>query len=165
MVSKAMRTRGRSGKAPRHVRLYHWMLGSAAWQSLSPNARAVYVEIAARYAGPASNNGRIPYSVRDARSMSIGKTAAALALAQLQDRGFIAPVTKGAFSLKLCKATEWRLTEFPCDVTKLDATKDFMKWRPEIQNAVPVVRLTVLPRGPLGPYGETAVTKSARFGA
>jgi hypothetical protein len=69
---------GRSDKAARHVRPYHTMLKTPAWKSLTANARAIYVEIASRYGGPGSNNGRIPYSVRDAaNSLKIGKTTAA----------------------------------------------------------------------------------------
>jgi DNA-binding transcriptional MocR family regulator len=123
-------------KAARHVRLYHWMMGSAAWKGLSGNQRAIYVEMAARYNG--FNNGRIPYSVREAaNSLGIGKSTAARDLAVLRERGFIVPTTKGAFSLKVRHATEWRLTEFSSDVRPAMATKDFTHWSPEIQNAVP----------------------------
>ena len=121
---------GRSGKSARHVRLYHYMLESEAWKSLTANARAIYLEIAARYAGPSSNNGRIPYSVGEAAaSLKISRATACRALQQLQDRGFIAVVKRGAFSLKTKHASEWRLTEFPCDVSGDLSTKDFMKWR------------------------------------
>jgi hypothetical protein len=48
----------------RYVKLRYWLLNSQAWNSLSGNARALYVELAQRYNG--SNNGRIPYSVREA---------------------------------------------------------------------------------------------------
>jgi hypothetical protein len=51
------------------------MLKSSAWKSLTANARAIYIEMASRYGGPGSNNGRIPYSVRDAaKSLKIGKS-------------------------------------------------------------------------------------------
>jgi hypothetical protein len=60
-------------KESRHVRLYHWFLKSEAWRSLSPNARALYLEIVERYNG--SNNGRIGFSIRDAaEALHIGKT-------------------------------------------------------------------------------------------
>jgi hypothetical protein len=120
--------KSRTGKSPRHVRLYHYMLQSKAWLSLSPNARAIYIEIVSRYAGV--NNGRIPYAVRDAASaLRIGTATASRALNELQQRGFIVPVTKGAFSLKKRHATEWRLTEFTCDVSNAAfPTKEFMKW-------------------------------------
>jgi hypothetical protein len=115
-------------KTPRHIRLYHWMMDSAALHDLSAIDRAIYCEIAKRYAG--SNNGRIPYSAREgAVELRIGKTTAWRALQSLQDHGFIVAVTKGAFSLKMRHATEWRLTEFACDVTGALATKEFMRWR------------------------------------
>jgi hypothetical protein len=119
-------------RAPRHVRLYHYMLNSAAWHDLNAVERAIYIEIAKRYAGPGSNNGRIPYSVREAAAeLKIGTATASRALGKLVDHGFIVPVTKGAFSRKVRHATEWRLTEFPCDVTNtLIGTKEFMRWQP-----------------------------------
>jgi hypothetical protein len=62
---------GRSKKAARHVRLYHWMMQRAAWKSLNANQRALYVEMAARYNG--SNNGRIHFSAREAaKAVHIG---------------------------------------------------------------------------------------------
>jgi DNA-binding transcriptional regulator YhcF (GntR family) len=131
--------KGRHTREKRHVRLYHWLMQTNAWRSLDATGRAIYIEIAARYAGPGSNNGRIPYSVRDAaKTLKIGKSTAARALKQLQERGFIVAITKGAFSRKLKHATEWRLTEFPCDITHDLATKEFARWSPEIQKAVPM---------------------------
>ena len=127
-----MRKRNKREPSPRHVRLYHYMTNSRAWHDLSAVARAIYIEIAKRYAGVGSNNGRIPYSVREAAAeLKIGTATASRALGALVDHGFIVPVTKGAFSRKIRHATEWRLTEFPCDVTNtLTATKDFMRWEP-----------------------------------
>ena len=63
MVQRSGIPRDRQG---RHVRLMEYMLASAAWQSLDTVARALYVEMARRYRGPNSNNGKIPYSVREA---------------------------------------------------------------------------------------------------
>jgi hypothetical protein len=59
----------------------------------------------------------------------------------LQDRGFIVEVTKGAFSRKIRHATEWRLTEFSCDLTDALPTRDYSRWPQKIQNTVPVARL------------------------
>jgi hypothetical protein len=147
-------------KESRHVRLYHWVMNSEAWRSLSPNARALYVEIAARYHG--TNNGRIPFSVREAaEALHIGKNAAAAAFKELQDRGFLVIAKTSAFSLKSKTATEWRLTEFPCDVTNAHSTKDFMRWTPE-KNTVPVVGLTVPVAGQYGTCGGTVVAKMSR---
>ena len=131
--------KGRNTGDSRHVRVYHWLMQTVAWRSLNATARAIYIEIAARYRGPGSNNGCIPYSVREAaESLSIGKTTASRALERLQQRGFIVAMKKGAFSLKVRHATEWRLTEFPCDMTHALATKEFTRWSPEIQNTVPL---------------------------
>jgi len=55
--------RNRRVDAP-HVRLYHWLLNSSAYLSLSSQARAVLVEIAQAYNG--TKNGRIGLSVRRA---------------------------------------------------------------------------------------------------
>jgi DNA-binding transcriptional regulator YhcF (GntR family) len=129
-MSKRNRT-GRGGKTARHIRLYHYMTDSAAWHDLSAVARAIYCEIAKRYAGDGSNNGRIPYSIRQAAAeLRIGPATASRGLRELQTHGFIVSVTKGAFSLKKRHATEWRLTEFPCDLTRAIASKDFMRWQP-----------------------------------
>jgi hypothetical protein len=45
-------------------------------------------------------------------------------------------VTKGAFSRKSPHASEWRLTFNTCDVTGKLASKAFMRWGREKQNAV-----------------------------
>lgn len=154
---------GRSKRAPRHVRLYHWMMDTAAWQSLSGNQRAIYVEMAARYMG--RNNGRIPYSVREAaESLHIGKSTAARDLAVLRERGFIIPMKKGAFSLKRRHATEWRLTEFSCDVTPAMPTKDFTRWSPKIQNTVPPLNSTVPRVRPNDACSGTAPRKNSAHG-
>jgi hypothetical protein len=154
---------GRSTKAPRHVRLYHWLMATTAWRSLRGNQRAIYVDIAARYNG--SNNGLIPYSVREAAdSLRIGKSTAANDLRVLQERGFIVPVTKSAFSYKLRRATEWRLTEFPCDVTHAAPTKDFAGWASGIQNTVSLMGPTVPVAGPNGTYNGTMQRKNGSDG-
>src|ERR1044071_5672528 len=156
------RQRGRD-KVPRHVRLYHWILETPAWRSLSANARAIYIEIASRYAGV--NNGRISYSVREAAdALHIGKTTAALAMGELVQQGFIVAREKGAFSLKKRHATEWRLTEFDCDVTKERASKDFMRWALVEKKPVPETGLSVPETGPVGTCSGTDVAKTSRNG-
>jgi hypothetical protein len=142
------------------------MMKSAAWQSLSATGRAIYIEMAARYAGIGTNNGRIPYSVRDAaEALKIGKSTAARELEALQDRGFIVATRKGAFSLKTDRhSTEWRLTEFPSDVCPTLSTKAFMSWTPEKQNTVPVVGRVVPLQVPCGPATGTDDAKMSRYG-
>jgi hypothetical protein len=129
-------------KKERYVMLRYWLLKSQAWNSLSGNARALYVEIARRYNG--SNNGRISYSTREAgQSLHISPCTAGRLLRVLQDRGFIVCTKRGAFSLKTTKdASEWALTEYDCDHPPAHATKDFMRWQPE------GVDIDTLNRGP-----------------
>jgi hypothetical protein len=101
------------------------MLGSNAWKALSANARATYIEISQRFMG--TNNGRIPYSVREAAAaLRIGTATASRAFKELERYGFIVAVTKGAFSLKKRHATEWLLTEHAND--RGIATKTFMSF-------------------------------------
>ena len=72
----------------RYVKLRYWLLNSQAWNSLSGNARALYVELAQRYNG--SNNGRIPYSVREAvRALHVSKATVSRLFRGLEDHGFI----------------------------------------------------------------------------
>jgi hypothetical protein len=117
-------------KADRHVRLYHWMMRSPAWKGLPGLSRALYVELAKHYNG--SNNGKIGYSARQAaEDLNITPGTASRHFRILTKRGFIEPMKKGAFSLKERHATEWRMTEFLCDVTGKPPTKDFMRWQPD----------------------------------
>jgi hypothetical protein len=105
-------------------------LQSRAWRSLPCVARALYLELATRYNG--HNNGRISYSVREgAKALKVTKDTVGRMLKLLQERGFIVCTKRGAFSLKVSReASEWRLTEYDCDIIPQHATKDFMRWQP-----------------------------------
>jgi hypothetical protein len=110
----------------RYVRLTHRIMKTEAWRSLDGNARAIYIEITARYHG--NNNGRIGFSARQAgEAIQVSKATAARAMIVLQERGFIVAVTKGRFN-RLRHSSEWRLTEFRCDVTGQPASRDFDLW-------------------------------------
>ena len=61
---------------------------------------------------------------------------AGIAFQELIELGFIRVSKPSGFSVKHRAATEYRLTEFTCDVTGELATKEFAKWKPEIQNTV-----------------------------
>ena len=136
------------------------MTGSSAWRSLDAVDRAIYIEMASRYGGPGSNNGRITYSVREAAdALRIGKATACRSLRRLFEHGFIVATRKGHFDRKYRHASEWRLTEFGCDVTGGLATKDFMRWQPKTQNPVPIGNRAVSVVEPNGSYGETVVPK------
>ena len=111
-----------------------WLLRSIAWRSLSPQCRALYVELAQRYNG--SNNGEISMSVREAaRLVNIAKDTATKCFRELEAKGFIRRNQCGSFNYKLRHATTWTLTEH--DLDGQTATKDFMRWRQENSEAGP----------------------------
>jgi hypothetical protein len=150
-------------KHERYVKLRYWLLDSAAWQSLPGGACALYVKMAQRYNG--SNNGRIPFSVREAMKYLLDV---------LQDRGFIVCTRRGAFSLKTRReASEWRLTEYDNDVITEYATKEFMRWHPpeakespsEFKTRFTPVNHTVRPREPYGSPRDTVRPKKGRNGS
>ena len=92
-----------------HVRLYRWMLEFACLSVVTCAARAVLIEIARGHDG--MNNGRLGLSIRRASDRcNIARGTAQRAFLELQERGFIDCMTKGAFSRKALHATEWRLT-------------------------------------------------------
>ena len=124
---KDVRARGR------FVSLTERMLASPAWQALDGNSRALYVELARRYRGPNSNNGKIPYSVREAaKALNVGRSTAQRCFEQLIELGFIKVSKRSGFSMKGRVATEWLLTEFADDTVGIytQPTKDFMRWTP-----------------------------------
>jgi hypothetical protein len=109
----------------RHIRLHHYLLKTSAWLGLSAGARAVYVQIALRYNG--SNNGRIAYSVREAAAeCRLNKNTVSRTFQELTDGGFIEETRHGALSRKTRVASEWRLTEYRCDLTGSLPSKLFM---------------------------------------
>ena len=148
------RKKGGSGKEARHIRLYHLMMKTPAWQSLSCVARCVYLEIEKRYGGLGSNNGKIHYSVRDGQTaLHVCKTSIAKALKELQERGFIVCMIPGGFNRKNRRASEWRLTSHPSDISSDFSTNEFMRWQPEGSGCAPEIQNTVPLRGPDVPPG------------
>lgn len=126
--------KGRS-TTERFVSLPHYMLQSAAWRSLSPVARCVFLELAAIYNG--GNNGFIALSTRDAAERtSCSKDTAARAFAELTGKGFIDCCARGHFDRKSPHASEYRLTLYSCDRTGQRASKAFMSWREEWSKSV-----------------------------
>src|SRR5688572_2824868 len=98
-MSKRRLANGRNDGPVRYVRLDHYMLKTEAWKALGAVPRAILIEIKFRYNG--TNNGRIPYSIREAAAaLKIGKSTAGEAFDALQAKGFIAAVNKGTFHRK-----------------------------------------------------------------
>ena len=125
--------RGRSVARDSHARFYFWEWQSPAFQSLSPAARCLLLELKMLHTG--RNNGSLFLSVREAaRRIGIGKNQAAQAFAGLQDRGFIRANVVGAFNLKAGArrgmATSWVLTEYPVGDAMGAGSRDFMRWTP-----------------------------------
>jgi hypothetical protein len=127
--------KGRSKFEP-HIRLHRGVTNSAAWKSLSCEARCLLIEIWTRNNG--QNNGCIAYSHREARqALRVGNRKTQAAFRELQDRGFIIARTKGSFDWKSGRATEWEITAEPCD-DRL-AKRLYRDW-PKKQNTVPILR-------------------------
>jgi hypothetical protein len=108
-----------------------------------------------RYNG--QNNGNISFSVREGAEMfNVGKTTVSRSLGRLTAREFAFPTKKGAFSLKVRHATEWRLADYPAH--GVGETKEFMRWsRLKNRNTVPTVGLMVPFQVPNGTSRETDV--------
>lgn len=114
----------RKAKFEPHVRLYQHEHQSKAYQSLSPEARALLFEFRALYQG---KENRVFMSVREMmRRVGVGRHRAEHARGELLDRGFIRMVKIGSFSRKQRHATEYILTNEPLD--NKPATKEFMRW-------------------------------------
>lgn len=115
---KAHMDRSGRSKGESHIRLHRGVYGSAAWKSLSCEARCALIEVWQRHDG--FNNGRIGCSHREIRgALRIGSRKVTQALKELQERGFLIIRTKGAFDFKVGagegRSTEWEITTEPCD--------------------------------------------------
>jgi hypothetical protein len=95
------------------IKLEHELMDSEAWLAASLGCRCAVLAIWRRHSG--KNNGRIPYSRREAESdLGCGSHQAIRYLSEAQERGFISPVRRGSFDWKrgarASRATTWRLT-------------------------------------------------------
>lgn len=102
------------------------------------------------------NNGQIGLSIRRASErFNIARGTAQRALTELQERGFIELVTKGAFSRKPPYSSEWRLTFNTCDETGELASKAFMRWGRENHRLHPSGAIAII-RQPDGHVSDLA---------
>ncbi len=144
------RRRGRHD-GPNFIQLFRYMLNCPAYVSLSPAARSALIEVNRGYNG--SNNGRIVLSVREvAGRVGCHRDTAAKALQELVAKGFIERRTKGAFSMKFRRATEWRLNDRRCDVTGAAQSQAFLRWAAETpREGEPKTKTRSYAEGPYGP--------------
>lgn len=82
----------------RFVRLEFYLLKSPAWLTMSPAAKALYIEINQRYNG--INNGTISYAVREAAEIGLTRSRAARGFDELRDRGFLKVARDASFNTK-----------------------------------------------------------------
>lgn len=125
----AHRSRKAKRNGPTFVALFHYMLDSAGYRALSMTGRAALVEVASLYHG--DNNGRLVAPVRWlADRLGTGKSTAARALLELEEKGFIETVKLGSFTRHNRTAAEYRLTFHHCDVDHRLPSKRFIKGAP-----------------------------------
>ena len=80
---------------PSFIQLFHYMVKSDAWQSLSCHARAAYIEIAVKHNG--HNNGNLSYTYKEA-SKIMHRNTYAKKLNELVANGFIDVVRSGTIN-------------------------------------------------------------------
>lgn len=134
-MGKDYRQKKKGKGSERFARLPFYMMRSAAWRALDCVARSLYIELLARYNGV--NNGSIGLGVREAATaLNVGKSVANRAFHDLRRLGFIDVGQGSTFNQKRL-AREWLLTDLRDDRNGHAPRKDFMRWTPEKQNAVP----------------------------
>ena len=123
--------KGRSRSDGQYMTLSYFQVHHPKWRSLSGNAIKVFIELRSRYNG--GNNGKVRLSLDEgARLLGISKSTVSRAFAELEEKGFIDKTRQGQWYGR--KATEWRLTDLPCDRNL--ATRDWQNWgKPKEQNA------------------------------
>lgn len=106
---------------------------SPAYLQLSGDSTRLLLGIVARFNG--HNNGEISMSVREAaKLLNCTPNTAGRRFKELQEKGFIALVIKGAFSMKAGQASIWRLTFHSHRDTP--PTREYQAWRPQNENTV-----------------------------
>ena len=126
---------GRSVGVDRFLAMPHYLLKSAAWKSLAPTPRALFVEVAQRWNG--FNNGSIGLGVREAgHALHVKHTTAGAAFKVLQERGLLELMRDSGFDQKRL-AREWRVTAFAVGDYQAPTsrpTNDFLRWQAPFEN-------------------------------
>lgn len=113
----------------KHIRLFNWIMDTAAWSSLTFGARCLLLEVWRRHNG--QNNGQISYSQREAvKALGCSAGSASRWFGELQEKGFLVAVKRSSFDWKEgareARATVWRLTMEPYNGER--PTKEFASW-------------------------------------
>lgn len=125
-----MADKWRRKKEPPHIRLYHSIMDCPAWYHLTGNSVKLLMHLVRLDNG--KRNGQIAYSTRRAaEETGMSEKTCRRCLVELQEKGFIRCTQKGAFSLKVQHASEWRYTWAAWPEGKMGPTRDFEKWRPD----------------------------------
>jgi Helix-turn-helix domain len=108
------------------------VMRTAAWKSLTPYARLVYIALKGNWNNTFNNNGRIFLSLRRAsKELGFHKDTIGKALHELEYYGFIV-MTRGAYLgvEGKGKAPHWRLTELAWFENKEERfpTRDYDRW-------------------------------------
>lgn len=109
------------------VQLPEWLLKTEAWQSLTGNARALYIELKRRYKG--GNNGRIQLSHREAAQLlNMHRNSMGALFHQLEDKGFIYMLEGHHLGPSgIGETARWALDEYNIDGKP--ALKRFLRWK------------------------------------
>ena len=108
------------------VKLDYGLLGSEAWQHLTPRACKLYIAVRIRCNG--WNNGTISYSIREAVNLlNCGPNTACNAFDELMDKGFLKCAHNSTFTLKTKEARLWTITAEK--IGDQPATRDFKGWK------------------------------------
>lgn len=120
---------GKRGGQP-FVQLHLWVMKSDAWRSLTPTARALYVELKSRYNG--SNNGNVRLSHREAaEALNTHRNTVRRYFTELHEKGFIEMMEGPHLGPSgIGQTAKWLLTEYPGADLK-PARKTFMGYGKE----------------------------------
>ncbi|MCP3971251.1 MAG: helix-turn-helix domain-containing protein [Rhodobacteraceae bacterium] len=122
--------KGKRSQEGQYAPLPYAQLKSPAWRSLSGAAVRLWLELHTRYNG--GNNGRLTLSYTEAaEALGMGKATVQRGFKELETKGFILLVRKGAWYHR--RAHEWRLTTKPMQTAKgkVTATNDWRSWQPK----------------------------------
>jgi hypothetical protein len=129
-------SKGKRSQDGQYIPLSYAQLKSTAWRSLSGAAVKVWLELHTRYNG--GNNGTVRLSLNEAvKALGISKGTAQRAFVDLEEKGFIALTTPGAWYHR--RAHEWRLTTKRADTGKGTqvATNDWLHWPAKTKDGPP----------------------------